>query len=220
MSILISGDELRKYLKINDITIESLIKKVGVSRQTFYNIFEKSKVPEDFLIKLKKFAGIDALQIKADTNYKTLEVASSIVAEKSIPYYDMDVSASNISMFTDSPELPTQQISIPGLEDCDFGVPVFGHSMYPTYENGVIILCKKITDKTTIIYGECYLIITKDHRFVKRIQKSKDPESVLLVSDNDEVRKDGSRRYEPFDLPNKKILHLFIIKGTFKRNQL
>lgn len=138
-----------------------------------------------------------------------------------IPFYEVDVSASaDIQMFLDKHEIATKYV-IPGFEDCDFAVPVFGHSMYPTYENGCIIMCKKIEDKQLIVFGEAYLIITKDFRMVKRIQKSEIIGNVLACSDNEEERtKSGRKKYEAVELPIDKILHLYLVKGVIKRNQL
>lgn len=139
-----------------------------------------------------------------------------------VPFYDVDVAASaGVEMFNDKNEMPNYHYNVPGFEDCDFAVPVFGHSMYPTYENGTVIMCKKINDKTLIIYGEAYLVVTKDYRMVKRLQKSENKGSVIACSDNEEERDTrGKKKYEPFEIPIDKIIHLYLIKGVIKRNQL
>lgn len=139
-----------------------------------------------------------------------------------VPFYDIDVAATaGVEMFNDKKEIPNYHYNIPGFEDCDFAVPVFGHSMYPTYENGTIIMCKKINDKTLIIYGEAYLIVTADYRMVKRLQKSEIKGNVLACSDNEEERnRNGGKKFEPIELPIDKIIHLYLIKGVIKRNQL
>ncbi len=138
-----------------------------------------------------------------------------------VPFYEVDVSASEIEMFKDKHEIPTAKYIVPGFEDCDFAVPVFGHSMYPTYENGSIIMCKKINDKSLIVFGEAYLIVTRDYRMVKRLQKTDNIGSVLACSDNEEERtKTGKKKFEPVEVPIDKILHLYLVKGVIKRNQL
>lgn len=143
------------------------------------------------------------------------------VHEDGVPYYPVDVAASNINVFDDSPEVATMRISIPGFEDCQLALPVFGHSMYPTYDSGCIIICKKIEDLDVISYGEAHLVITKEQRLLKRLRKSELAGHVLLDSDNYEAKdKEGKRRYEPFDIAKNKIRHLYLVKGSIKRNQM
>lgn len=137
---------------------------------------------------------------------------------RGVPFYDIDVSASHIDMFSDSPDFyrPNLRISIPGFEDCDVALPIFGHSMYPTYENGCIIMCKELTDRSVIQYGEPHLVIMDEQRFVKRLQKSERVGWVRCVSDNG----GGDKRYEPFEVEVDKIKKLYIVKGSIKRTQL
>lgn len=142
-----------------------------------------------------------------------------VYATKQIPFYDIDVSASHVEMFG-TKEHPTMYFSIPGFEDCDFGVPVFGHSMYPTFENGCIVACKKINDKTLINFGASYLIITEDYRMIKRLLRNDKPNAVLAISDNEETRKDGKKKFEAFEIPIDKIRMLYLIKGKITREQL
>ncbi len=140
--------------------------------------------------------------------------------KKTIPYYDIDVSASKAVMFDDKKEIPSFQVLIPGFEDCNFAVPLYGHSMYPTFENGSIILCKQINDLSLLQLGECYLIITNEFRMVKRIiSNCATKDCIRAVSDNEEMRKDGSRKYEPIEIPKNLIRGLYIIKGCVKRYQ-
>jgi hypothetical protein len=148
------------------------------------------------------------------------EPASKYGNRKSVPFYDFDVSAGNISMFSDESEHSTFGITVPGFEDCSLALPVFGHSMYPTFENGCILICKKIKDISVLQYGETYLVVTKEQRFVKRLLKSTKEHKLLCVSDNGEATKTGNRKYEDFELEKKKILHLFIVKGSIRRSQI
>lgn len=144
----------------------------------------------------------------------------SHVQEEGVPYYPIDVSASNVDIFNDHEEASTMRVVMPGWEDCDMALPVFGHSMYPTFENGTIIGYKRIHDLDVINYGEAYLIITKEQRLLKRIQKGSADSTVLLTSDNDEMRKDGARRYEAWELDRRKIVRLYCVMACAKRLQI
>lgn len=136
-----------------------------------------------------------------------------------LPVYDLSATSSHLDYVNQLPETPSYYINIPGFEDCDYCIYNYGHSMYPTIENGALLVCKKIRDKTLILYGEMYSIRTRDYLVNKRLQKSKERGKVLCLSDNDEKRKDGKRRFESFDLPIDSIIDLALIKGIFKKIQ-
>lgn len=137
-----------------------------------------------------------------------------------IPLFEIDVSASNIDMFNDNQEFPSLSLQVPGFEDCDIAMPLYGHSMYPTYASGIIIMCKKIRDKGIIQYGEPYLIITKEQKMVKRLQKGDKKEFLIAVSDNDSLDHEGRRKFESFPIHKDKIMFLYIIKGSIRRDQI
>lgn len=197
---------------------------LGIKRTTLANY--ENGVSEPDIDKIKEIANFFGKTLDEMMGGKIRAGAKSSVSNLAepngtgIPYYNIETAAGDVEIFNDTPEQIAAKISIPGFEDCEAALPIFGHSMYPTYENGCIVLCKRIKDLEVISYGEVYLIVTAEQRLLKRIQKSTLKDAVLLVSDNDEIRNNGTRRYEPFDLPKKKIKHLFIVKGSIKRNQM
>jgi hypothetical protein len=224
------GKLFKIYFKARGYGEQSIADALKVSRTTINNWMLREKLPEERREEIEKLLGVqfdqvtDPVKVLTGSN-KVKKVVQQAAHEyqlaKPVPYFDIDVSASNIEMFTDERELPTKAISIDGFEDCDFGVPVFGDSMYPTFVSGTIILCKKITDFDVIQYGEPHLIITKEQRFVKRILKGPEKGTITLASDNTDARdREGKRRYENFDISKNKIRHLFIVKGSVKRSQL
>jgi phage repressor protein C with HTH and peptisase S24 domain len=116
------------------------------------------------------------------------------------------------------PEVPSFHVNVPGYEDCNFGMYVYGHSMYPTIETGSLVLCRRVRDKSVIMYGEIYLIRTDDYLMVKRLQKAK-AGTVLCTSDNFEKRSPEFKRFEPFELDIDKIIDLYLVKGIIKKTQ-
>jgi len=196
--------DVKNILHKNGDSIEVAAQKLGMSLQNFYKHLRAEPLSKIFILKFK--------EVYSDS--------SNTVSEPGIPYYPIDVSASNVDVFNDHKEISSMQISVPGFEDCELALPVFGHSMYPTYENGCIIICKRIRDLDVIHYGEVHLIITNEQRLLKRVKKSTEKNCILLVSDNYEAQKENRLRYEPFDLAKSKIKHLYIVKGSIKRNQI
>jgi len=140
-------------------------------------------------------------------------------AEKGIPYYDIDVSAGNITLFNDhGKELPQNYFSIPPFADCDLAINIYGDSMYPKFRNGDIILCKEIHDwKNFVQFGEVYFVVTHSRhgdsqRFVKFVRKSEKQHHYKMVSEN--------QKHDPFDVAFGDIKKMFIVKGKIERNQI
>lgn len=164
-------------------------------------------VPEDIAERLFKLYNFD----KPDPPLPILQEGT--------PVYELTATAGQMDNINQVPEVPAFHVNVPGYEDCNFGMYVYGHSMYPTIENGSLILCRRIFDKDVLMYGEIYLIRTHDYLIVKRIQKSDKKNCILCTSDNFEQRSEKYRRFEPFDLDKDKILDLYLIKGIIKKTQ-
>lgn len=209
------GQLLKKYLAVNDLSAQELADKMDVHKGTIYNWIKTAKLDLVQLDQLKK-AGVD-LSVEL-----ALKLPDSAAAKPSrqIPIFELDVSASNIHLFQDGGEVISGYMSFPGFEDCDFGVYVRGDSMYPTYKNGYAIACKRINDMEIIQYGEPYLIITDEQRMVKRLQKGSAKDRLLCKSDNPSVYEDGKRKFEDFEIPRKKIIRLYLVKGEANRSQI
>lgn len=139
--------------------------------------------------------------------------------EQGTPVYDLHASATQVGNVSQLPEVPSFHVNVPGYEDCNFGLYVYGHSMYPTIENGSLILCKRIQDKSLILFGEIYLIKTRDYLVVKRLQKGTVKKAIQCVSDNREKNNGDSHKFENFDLDIDKIIDLYLVKGIIKKTQ-
>jgi transcriptional regulator with XRE-family HTH domain len=166
---------------------------------------------------LDKLAYIKETGIRKKTATST---KTGLPTEVGTPVYEIPATAGQMDHISQLPEEPSYRVSIPGYEDCNFGMYVYGHSMYPTIESGSLVLCRKIIDKSVIMYGEIYLVRTADYLMVKRLQKSDRKGHVLCTSDNFEQRSEKFKRFEPFDVPVDKILDLYIVKGIIKKTQL
>ncbi len=147
------------------------------------------------------------------------EKHAPLVLHEGTPVYELTAAAGQMENISQVPEVPSFHVNVPGYEDCNFGMYVYGHSMYPTIENGSLILCRKVFDKEVIMYGEIYLLRTRDYLLVKRLQKSDRKNMVLCTSDNFEKRSENYRRFEPFELELDKIIDLYLVKGIIKKTQ-
>lgn len=194
---------LKEYKEKNGKTQREMAQILGISER-MYNYYEKG----DYDGNPNKVA-----------KYKDKLSGKLRDFEEGTPVYATKATASHLDYVGQVPEVPEFHVNVPGYEDCNFGMYVHGHSMYPTIENGSLILCRRLTDKNVIMYGEIYLIRTADYLMVKRLQKNEDVKHVLCTSDNFEKRSENYRRYEPFELEKDKIIDLYIVKGIIKKTQ-
>jgi transcriptional regulator with XRE-family HTH domain len=138
-----------------------------------------------------------------------------------IPFYDVQAMASTLEVFSDQTTVPSYKMDIPGFSDCDFAISVYGHSMYPTFESGTIIICKRIIHKEFIQYGECYFLVTNEYRMLKRLLKADRSGWVVAASDNHNGHSspDG-KTYGSQEIALKDILFLYLVKGSIKRHHV
>lgn len=94
--------------------------------------------------------------------------------------------------------------ALPEYKNCDFAATAKGDSMSPIIRNNAIVGGKKLADASVIVYGEIYIIHTRNGiDTIKYIQPAPgDPGSVLLVSHQENIpatllsRSDIQRLYQ------------------------
>lgn len=168
--VMTQGEKLKLAIRGKGLSMEEAATALQITRQTLHNYIKSAKLDKEFLQNVKKKLRID------------LEQELQLTPDEGTPIYELSATASQMDNIGQLPEVPTFHVKIPGYEDCNFGMYVFGHSMYPTIETGSLVLCRKIHDKTVIMYGEIYLIRTKDYLMVKRLQKNEQKGYVLCTS--------------------------------------
>lgn len=209
---------------INDLKTSGKIKNqrhlaeiIGIHEQKITDALRRGASKPDLLVAIhRSFPGIDIANY-VDAEYgKLLDVlktenAVTRLKPKGIAYYNLDVSAGPIEMFQDESEV-AEQISIPGFQDCDIAINVWGDSMYPHYRAGNMIICKEVEDKSLILFGEVYLVITQGYRTIKYLKKHDEAHMVILRSAND--------KYDDVEVGRDSIIKLYHVKGKIERNAI
>ncbi|PTL33344.1 hypothetical protein C7120_01585 [Prevotella sp. oral taxon 376] len=104
-----------------------------------------------------------------------------------------------------------ERYTIPEFEakGANFLIRVSGDSMFPLYNNGDIIACRKISDILFFQWGSIYVLDTSQGALVKRVEEAEDDaESILCISENP--------RFKPFHLPKSDIRSLSTIIGLVR----
>ncbi|MCT4698488.1 XRE family transcriptional regulator [Tenacibaculum haliotis] len=90
----------------------------------------------------------------------------------------------------------------------DFMIKVKGSSMYPKYNSGDTVACRKIELGSFFQWNKVYVLDTSQGAMVKRIKKSTQEDHVLCVSDN--------KSYDPFDLPIEELYSIALVVGVIR----
>jgi phage repressor protein C with HTH and peptisase S24 domain len=135
-----------------------------------------------------------------------------------IPMYEVIATASGVEVYNDINDTqPVGHMNFPGIEDCDFALPVWGHSMYPYLENGCWVALKIIHD-TKILPGEVYYIEWGDYRMYKRLLAGDSPDEVIAHSDNTTEMVGNRLKYAPFVIKLEDIKKLCLVKDIHKKH--
>lgn len=106
-------------------------------------------------------------------------------------------------------EYECERFVIPTFKGAEFLISVKGSSMYPKYNSGDIVACKRLPMSDIFFqWNKVYVLDTDQGPLIKRIKPGSDKEHVLIVSDNE--------RYEPFELPLDRIHHVALVIGVIR----
>jgi phage repressor protein C with HTH and peptisase S24 domain len=168
--------------------------------------------PEKFRIFKEKYKDFIEGKIDTETTAPVSKVAEGI------PMYEITATASGVEVYNDINDTqPVGRMNFPGIEDCDFALPVWGHSMYPYLENGCWVALKIIHDKK-ILPGEVYYIEWGDYRMYKRLLVSDNKDEVVAHSDNTTEMIGNQLKYAPFVIKIADIKKLCLVKDIHKKH--
>lgn len=106
-------------------------------------------------------------------------------------------------------EYECERFVVPTFKGAEFLISVKGSSMYPKYNSGDIVACKRLPmDDIFFQWNKVYVLDTDQGPLIKRVKPGSDNEHVLIVSDNE--------RYEPFELPLNRIYHVALVIGVIR----
>ncbi|MDF2435071.1 MAG: hypothetical protein JWP44_4702 [Mucilaginibacter sp.] len=135
-----------------------------------------------------------------------------------IPMYEITATASGVEVYNDINDTHSVgRMNFPGIEDCDFALPVWGHSMYPYLENGCWVALKVIHDKK-ILPGEVYYIEWGDYRMYKRLLASDNADEVIAHSDNSTEMIGKQLKYAPLVIKIADIKKHCLVKDILNKH--
>lgn len=211
-------EKIQEYIDYKGISVYRLEADAGLSK----GYWGKTKsISADIAMKISRIYGDISTEwllrdegemIKnAEREQKTIEISSSVISEtkrKGALIYDIDGTCGTDGRsieFTD--ERVIGSIDAPEINPNSQIIFATGDSMLPLIASGDRIVIRKIESWDYFNYGQVYLIITNEYRFIKRVRKHpKDEDNfILLRSENPE--------YDDISLPKREIVHLYIVEN-------
>jgi transcriptional regulator with XRE-family HTH domain len=188
--------KISDFMEIRGLTRGMFAKRAGVTEKELEDWESDGYVSESKLDTLESIIG-EGIEVKSRSFQNLL----------TIPFYDIDVTAGNISSFSNNVGDPTEQYFMPAFQDCTAIFPIFGESMSPRYRSGDRLIVKEYPHfREYIQYGEVYVIFTSnDERMIKVIKKCEKPDYLLLSSLNSD--------YDDFEIPASVVNKLYMVKG-------
>lgn len=131
-------------------------------------------------------------------------------SEYGIPLIPIEAMAGFGSGAVQVMDYDTQKYVVPEFTELnvDFMLRVKGSSMYPKYNSGDLVACKKLVLSDIFFqWNKVYVLDTDQGALIKRIKKGSD-DHILIVSDNPS--------YEPYELHLSKIHAIAIVLGVIR----
>ncbi len=129
-----------------------------------------------------------------------------------VPYYNVDFIGGFDLVENDQTTTPDYYIDFQKYNSADCWCNVTGHSMEPSISNGDIIALKEIIDwRIFLPFGEIYAIVTSEHRTIKKVTGSLNPEKFLLIPLNPDIE------FQPQEIPISIIMKVYKVLGCVKK---
>lgn len=156
---------------------------------------------------------------KTDSSGLSTESDNAAIAQTGQPVYDIRISAGH-GVGIQEAERVLEWVNIPKFDGC-YGVTVFGDSMNDKFKSGDVIFVRTILGRSDFDFGQCYVVITSEDRYIKNIyESSKGDDYITLVSYNTTTNPDGRRKYPDRDIPKDEIVFLYKVVGKLSRDQI
>lgn len=210
--------------------ILSFAETLGISKREFYTqigvsrgtLESKSSITEDVMARfIARFPQVSpswlltgegemitSTQNKEMKN-EELPVAHRTESNEGIPLIPINAMAGAFTGDQSVMEYECDRYIIPSFKGADFLIGVKGSSMYPRYNSGDIVACKRLNLQDLFFqWNKVYVLDTDQGPLIKRIKPGMDKDHVTIVSDN--------KDYEPFELAIDHIYHVALVVGVIK----
>lgn len=212
-------DNIRKLAEKEGITIGAIERKIGASKGVLSRAMTNGTdiqakwitaivenypyVSADWLL-----TGKGEMITSSESSQKKM-VKVSEQSHEGIPLIPLDAMAGYFEGEMQVLLRDCERYIVPGMPRADFLITVKGDSMMPSYFPGDIVACVRVPIKDVFFqFGRVYVLDTNQGAIIKRIEKSEDDESILIVSENE--------KYSPFTLHLSQVRSIALVIGLIR----
>lgn len=211
-------------LKKQGVTKGEVADKVGITQSYLSKVISDEKPMTDSLASalhkhygsLIKALGLKFKGVAKDRHITTRNHLREVGESKKgiMVYESAPVQAGIKTVYHDEHQVPDYVLNIPQFRDCNYGTRASGDSMYPEIRNGDLIVCKELPLDARIIFGDIYVVHTKDGietiKYVQQFVDSDKSEPWVLLVPHNKAAGMGT------PIPRKEIIKLFKVRAIFK----
>lgn len=144
-----------------------------------------------------------------DTDVEKASAMSAPSAGEGIPLIPISAMAGAFSGDQVVLDYECERFVVPTFKGAEFLISVKGSSMYPKYNSGDIVACKRIPLRDIYFqWNKVYVLDTDQGALIKRVKPGSDKDHILIVSDN--------ANYDPFELPLSRIYNVALVIGVIR----
>ncbi len=182
-------DRVKQVMRVMNMKQVNLAEKLGVDPATVSRIMKRVIPPSEGLIN-KMVINLGLSKTWLTEGYGNMfsnrgMALGGPIRPNGAPVYNIDVTAGSMPlsrMFTD--ERVIGYVNLPGINPELPIVRVSGQSMEPKIHNGSYVAIRQMNPGGNIEWGQIYVVVVPDNRFVKYVRRHEDPSKVILHSAN------------------------------------
>lgn len=199
--------------------VKEISEKTGFNKGSVSS-YVNGKIPPSNTF-IEKFAEVYNLDVSEFEEKETLinkdysneidfnNMINKVLLKEGLPLIPVNAMAGIASGEISILELDCERFIIPTFNGADYLINVKGSSMYPKYNSGDIVACKKVPLKDIFFqWNKVYVIDTNQGALIKRIQQGDNETNIMLVSDNE--------KYKPFQIRKEDIHAIAIVMGVIR----
>jgi len=203
------GEYLKKLVNKSGLTVDEFAKRLSTSRPNMYELYKKKALDDFYLDKIRQM-GLDLENVQTSKALvKEPKQAYNETQDAPIPFYEANVTGGNVNNFGEQVKNASYFLTIPHFRDCTIAVRVNGHSMYPKYCNGDIVVCKKINDHAHIPYGEPHIVVMADYSVLKYVHPHNTDKTLFIL-------KSANEKFEPMEIKRDDVLGVYLVRGKLE----
>jgi transcriptional regulator with XRE-family HTH domain len=203
------GKLLKQFSVDTGISQKEVAERLSFSPQRINNYYrDAADPPREFFEKFRTEFHVDLKKLLD----KEKKGSNGVPSYNPIPVYDLELKPTSDPNFFNHNELIAYYVDAPLFNDCFAAVKVSDAAMSPAFNPSDLIAIRKVKVDSSIPYGEPFLIITEEQRFLRYIRlNEKDPSKTFLL------RAENPSNSDDIVIKKSEIKHLFQVKGKMSR---